>query len=113
MYINDADAKVFGNSSTFISGCTAGDDGGAVYTPKMAQLDGFIFADNHAEDNGGAIYNESTWAATSTISNCRFYRNSSGEEGGADPGAADGDRADHSGDLQYGRYSFRRNDKKR
>ena len=83
LYINDADAKVYGYGTTVIAGCSAGDDGGAIYTPKASLIDGFLLSDNRAEDDGGAIFNESTWAAISTISNCRFYRNSCGGDGGA------------------------------
>ena len=82
LYINDADAKVYGSGTTVIAGCSA-EYGGAIYTPKATLVDGFILADNRAEDDGGAIFNESTWAAISTISNCRFYRNSCGGDGGA------------------------------
>ncbi len=83
LYINDADAKVYGSGNTVIASCSAGGDGGAIYTPKASLIDGFLLSDNRAEDDGGAIFNESTWAAISTISNCRFYRNSCGGDGGA------------------------------
>ena len=83
LYINDADAVVYGCGNTVVASCSAGDDGGAIYTPKASLIDGFLLSDNRAEDDGGAIFNESTWAAVSTISNCRFYRNSCGGDGGA------------------------------
>ena len=82
MYVNDKDAKVYGSSNTVISGCSAGDRGGAVYMELGKTLDGFIFADNRAETgDGGAVCNKSNSA---TISNCRFYRNNAetGDGGG-------------------------------
>ena len=80
MYVNDKDVKVYGSSNTVISDCSAGDRGGAVYMELGKTLDGFIFADNRAENgDGGGICNKSNSAA---ISNCRFYRNYAKVDGG-------------------------------
>ena len=94
MYVNDADMEVYGNEilknqygrisfgvpSTVISGCTAGDDGGAIYMELGKKIEGFFLSDNTAtKGDGGGICNLSNSA---TVSNCRFYRNTAKVDGG-------------------------------
>ena len=80
MYVNDADTLAYGCGNTVISGCYAGDDGGAIYMELGKQIDGFLLSDNTASSgDGGGICNTSNSAA---VSNCRFYRNYAKVDGG-------------------------------
>ena len=63
------------------NGNAAAYDGGAIYMELGKVIDGFVFADNDASTgNGGAVCNMSNSA---TVSNCRFYRNTCEDDGGA------------------------------
>ena len=62
-----------------VTGCTA-EYGGGIYAADMTCLRNFIFIDNHATKDGGGMYNYTGTGAESTIDNCRFYRNSAGDD---------------------------------
>ena len=80
IYVNDSDVNVYGNANTVISGCSA-ENGGGGYMDRVNVVNGFLLADNTATNgDGGGICNTYNGA---TISNCRFYRNTCSDDGGA------------------------------
>ncbi len=80
MYINDNEAYVSGKDSTIITGCSA-ECGGGVYANRLDTFKGFILADNTAIEDGGGLYDVNTYGK-GDVRECRFYRNSAGDEGG-------------------------------